>query len=1103
MDCTPRFLIHLSSTTALALTLLLIAPTAALSDEPDHPQQGLRATDAGPTPPQGPEDFGLHSVPPECTLDGISEGIDVPPPRGQDIPRDLPADEICLDALLPTESAYDNDAIAFGLSDGRAVTLVSEDHQVQSLYTPDGGITWDSEVLIDGVPDGLAFTFADAAFSTGGSVYMSYGAADPTGDICLRFVRSVDMGQTWEDPVDLIHRGDDTHGVSGTQIAVNDSGRVAVTYLDGWSDDPYTRVSSDHGVTWTTPVRLDPGVAEKTAAVASVDVAVDGAGVVHVAYSQDRDGTGNRIWYTRSTDGGATFEAEREFDSLLPSGGRTGSENPHMALASDGSLLLAFWDAFDGTADRLYVLRSEDAGENFSLTLGEDLTNTDTEGYPDVLPSDGSATVLVAVGQTNRTVSVRRSTDYGASFGSAQTVTTTAQTWSWTHTASDSWAFAWSDVRNDSYLGWMREIYVRVSTDDGVTWGAEERVSTGTVGTSQYRRPYLASVNSDDLLLVYRIDRVSNGRDFDVYSTRSAADPLNFTGNEQRIDSDARDRHVSSYNSVNVATDGVSHVYAAMQAIGTGPYPDVYVASSSDGGYTFGAVQRVNTDTAGETYSHIPQVAATSDGYVYAVWKHVTQGGPWQLRFNSSQDYGITWRGTDIYLGDPSNDTSFGSHPEFQIAALPGGTVYVVWSDGDRVRMARSSDGGDTFTTDFIDQGGYYNAQPSICAQGSQIVLVYKGALSVWGVVSDDGGATWGAHVNLRNAQAANNAQLPYVACGDGDKAVAVWIDARGGNYRIQSNRYDGTAWQTHQNLTAAPVRGQYYPEVEWVSATGVAVVFHEYDDPGDSDDLSVRTVASTDRGATWVSPVKLDDTDLRDGSLSVFPHMATDGAGNVWVHWREHSAGANRPGIAVRHSSDGGQTWAPVYRADREEPQGYYSNDYNAWSGYGYSDALPGAGFFTWGAQRESYWRNATLNVYDVDDFDRDQVLATSDCNDADPGAIAAPALVSGLAMDKITGGVRLAWSSQASTAGSGTVYDLVSGGLSALRAEGGYGAASCVADDHTGAAYDDMRADPTAGDGYYYLIRAENSCATASYGDSSISPDPRDDLDATGPCP
>ncbi len=103
---------------------------------------------------------------------------------------------------------------------------------------------------------------------------------------------------------------------------------------------------------------------------------------------------------------------------------------------------------------------------------------------------------------------------------------------------------------------------------------------------------------------------------------------------------------------------------------------------------------------------------------------------------------------------------------------------------------------------------------------------------------------------------------------------------------------------------------------------------------------------------------------------------------------------------------------------------------------------------------------------------------------------------------VDRIGGGVRVSWDSQAG-AGSGTVYDLVQGSLGALRSSGSFAAAACLVGDTPNVFADDLSAAPPPGEADYYLGRAKNGCGTASFGDSSLAPDPRDDLDGAGPCP
>jgi hypothetical protein len=76
------------------------------------------------------------------------------------------------------------------------------------------------------------------------------------------------------------------------------------------------------------------------------------------------------------------------------------------------------------------------------------------------------------------------------------------------------------------------------------------------------------------------------------------------------------------------------------------------------------------------------------------------------------------------------------------------------------------------------------------------------------------------------------------------------------------------------------------------------------------------------------------------------------------------------------------------------------------------------------------------------------------------------------------------LHWTEQ----GPGVTYDVVTGTLAALRADGGATGASCLADDRTAGVFDDTRLAPAPGGSYYYLVRAQkSSCANGTYGYAS----------------
>ncbi len=118
-----------------------------------------------------------------------------------------------------------------------------------------------------------------------------------------------------------------------------------------------------------------------------------------------------------------------------------------------------------------------------------------------------------------------------------------------------------------------------------------------------------------------------------------------------------------------------------------------------------------------------------------------------------------------------------------------------------------------------------------------------------------------------------------------------------------------------------------------------------------------------------------------------------------------------------------------------------------------------------------------------DQADDDRDFLGNVCDCAPQDPNANdQVPGEVQGLSVDKGGGGADLAWNDLAAG-----WYDVAGGSISELSTDEGVVAATCLEDDRFGTGYTDLRPDPAAGDGYYYLVRGQNDCGTGSWGPDS----------------
>lgn len=132
----------------------------------------------------------------------------------------------------------------------------------------------------------------------------------------------------------------------------------------------------------------------------------------------------------------------------------------------------------------------------------------------------------------------------------------------------------------------------------------------------------------------------------------------------------------------------------------------VAVASSGDGGATWGTPVMVHYESANNFFNDKPWIAAGAGGDVYVTWTHFNQGPHGAGYISShivgsvSHDHGQTWSEM-IAVSDSAHFANQGSSPAY----APDGTLYVAYEGNqadnlsrDQTVVARSTDGGKTFT---------------------------------------------------------------------------------------------------------------------------------------------------------------------------------------------------------------------------------------------------------------------------------------------------------------------------------------------------------------------------------------------------------------------
>ena len=348
---------------------------------------------------------------------------------------------------------------------------------------------WEPDVRLTNDPD-VSWTSLNNARCTAasGNVVHIVWYDTRDGNREIYYKRSVDGGVNWGTDARMTNANGDSWypsiSISGLFVHV-----VWMDTRDGNTEVYYKR-STDEGVSWEADVRLTNNASP------SVYPSISVSGLeVHVVW---RDYPGNfEIYYKRSIDGGANWGS----DTRLTNNSATSYE---ASIAVSGQVVHVVWyDERHGIAEEIYYKRSEDGG----VSWGEDtrLTNNAGDSWaPSVSVSDSTVHI---VWYDDRDayweIYYKRSTDGGISWESDKRLTNDiAQKSNPSISVSDQVVnVVWEDNRDGNY-----EIYYKSSTDDGINWGVDYRLTNAALYSG---RPSVA-VSGSSVHVVWHDGREGN-----------------------------------------------------------------------------------------------------------------------------------------------------------------------------------------------------------------------------------------------------------------------------------------------------------------------------------------------------------------------------------------------------------------------------------------------------------------------------------------------------------------------------------------------------------------------------------------------------------------
>jgi len=322
----------------------------------------------------------------------------------------------------------------------------------------------------------------------------------------------------------------------------------------------------------------------------------------------------------------------------------------------------------------------------------------------------------------------------------------------------------WSDNRDANY-----EIYYKRSTDGGISWGADTRLTNNNTAGSY--SPSVA-VSGQVVHVVWYDNRDVNP---EIYCKRSIDGGVSW-GADTRLTNNTAD---SWFSSVAVFGSVVHVVWYDNRDVNH----EIYYKRSADGGVSWGADMRLTNNTAG---SYIPSVSV-SGLVVHVVWEDERDGNK-EIYYKRSADGGVSW-GADTRLTNNSASSTIPS------VAVFGQVVHVVWCDyrdgNPEMYYKRSTDGGISWGADTrLTNNPYASVFPSVSVSGLVVHVVWDdnrdGNREIYCKRSIDGGISWGADTRLTNNSAASN--HPSVSVS-GQVVHVVWSDYRDGNAEIYYKR--------------------------------------------------------------------------------------------------------------------------------------------------------------------------------------------------------------------------------------------------------------------------------------------------------------------------
>ncbi|HRB01368.1 MAG TPA: hypothetical protein PK294_13115 [Ignavibacteria bacterium] len=325
------------------------------------------------------------------------------------------------------------------------------------------------------------------------------------------------------------------------------------------------------------------------------------------------------------------------------------SENNSGCIAASGNVVHVVWYDYREGNYEIYYKRSIDGGVSFQADTR--LTNNTASSFSPSVSVSGLVVHIVWNDRRdgNYEIYYKRSTDAGISWGADTRLTNNSA-----HSQFSSVAVSGSVV----HVVWreMDDIYYKLSIDGGVSFGTDTRLTNNLAGSNGPS----VSVSGSAVHVVWYDSRDGN---FEIYYKRSIDGGTSW-GADTRLTN-------NSFLSTKVSVSVSGSVLNVTWVDERDSYKEIYYKRSTDGGTSWEADTRLTIHT-GTSSASDPSVSV-SGSVVHVVW-HDDRDGNTEIYYKSSSDGGVSF-GADTRL----TNNSAGSYYSF--VSVSGSVVHVVWQE--------------------------------------------------------------------------------------------------------------------------------------------------------------------------------------------------------------------------------------------------------------------------------------------------------------------------------------------------------------------------------------------------------------------------------------